>query len=79
MVHKFKPDILVTLESDKWWEKQLSILESDMPNTVKCPLDNLYGMHLYSKLKLHDQEISFLVEEDVPSIHTLIRMSFLVF
>ncbi len=74
LVHKHQPDILVTLESDKWWEEQLSVLEPNMPFTVKYPLDNLYGMHLYSKLKLHDKKISFLVEEDVPSIHVSIEL-----
>lgn len=74
LVKKYQPDILLTLESDKWWEEQLKELEKDMPNTVKCPLDNLYGMHLYSKLKLHDVEISFLVEDDVPSIHLSIEL-----
>jgi endonuclease/exonuclease/phosphatase (EEP) superfamily protein YafD len=74
LVKKHQPDILVTLESDQWWQEQLQVLESDMPFTVKCPLDNLYGMHLYSKLPLHDQEISFLVEKDVPSIHVSIEL-----
>lgn len=74
LVNEHKPDILVTLESDQWWQEQLSVLESDMPYTVKCPLDNLYGMHLYSKLPLHETEIKFLVEKDVPSIHTCIEL-----
>ena len=74
LVNKHHPDILVTLESDKWWQDQLKVLESDMPFTVKCPLDNLYGIHLYSKLPLHDQQISFLVEKDVPSIHVSIEL-----
>lgn len=74
LVKKHQPDILVTLESDEWWQEHLKVLESDMPFTVKCPLDNFYGMHLYSKLKLHDQEISFLVEKKVPSIHVSIEM-----
>ncbi len=74
LVSEYQPDILVTLESDKWWEEQLSVLESDMPYTVKCPLDNLYGMHVYSKFPLTDTEVSFLVEDDVPSIHTCIEL-----
>lgn len=74
LVHKHQPDILVTLESDKWWEEQLDVLEAVMTYTVKCPLDNLYGMHLYSKLPLSESEISFLVEDDVPSIHTCIEL-----
>jgi len=74
LVKKHQPDILVTLESDQWWQEQLKVLELDMPYTVKCPLDNLYGMHLYSKLQLHDKEISFLVEQDIPSIHVSIEL-----
>lgn len=31
-------------------------------------------MHLYSKLPLHDQEVSFLVEKDIPSIHVSIEL-----
>lgn len=74
LVHKHQPDILVTLETDMWWQEQLDVLESVMPYTVKCPLENLYGMHLYSKLPLSESEISFLVEDDVPSIHTCIEL-----
>lgn len=74
LVKKHQPDILVTLESDLWWQEQLKVLESDMPYSIKCPLDNLYGMHLYSKLRLHDPEISFLIEKDVPSIHVSIEL-----
>lgn len=74
LVKEHKPDLLITLESDLWWEEQLNVLEPDMPYTVKCPLDNLYGMHLYSKLPLHEQEISFLVEQDVPSIHVSLEL-----
>ena len=74
LVKTYQPDILVTLESDLWWEQQLSVLEVEMPYTVKCPLDNLYGMHVYSKLILHDQEISFLIEDDIPSMHITIEL-----
>ena len=74
LVKRYQPDVLVTLESDKWWEEQLSVLEQDMPHTVKCPLDNLYGMHVYSRLPMNDTSLSFLVEEDVPSVHTTLTL-----
>ncbi len=74
LVKKYQPDILVTLESDMWWQEQLKVLESDMPYSIKCPLDNLYGIHLYSKLRIHDHEISYLIEKDVPSIHVSIEL-----
>lgn len=74
LVKEYEPDILVTLESDQWWQDQLKVLEAEMPHSIKCPLDNLYGMHLYSRLPLHNGEISFLVEEDVPSIHVQVEL-----
>jgi endonuclease/exonuclease/phosphatase (EEP) superfamily protein YafD len=74
LVRTHKPDVLVTLESDQWWEERLNALEDDMPHTVKCPLDNLYGMHVYSGLPLSNAEISYLVEDDVPSIHTTLTL-----
>ncbi|HCI31722.1 MAG TPA: endonuclease, partial [Psychrobacter sp.] len=57
LVKHRQPDILITLETDKKWEKALQQIESDYPYTVKVPLDNLYGMHLYSKLELIDPEV----------------------
>lgn len=74
LVEQYKPDVLVTLESDEWWQHQLSTLERDMPYSIKCPLDNLYGMHVYSRLPLEDTRTSYLVEEDVPSIHAQITL-----
>ena len=74
LVNKHKPDVLVTLESDQWWESQLASLEADMPETMKCPPDNLYGMHVYLCLSLHEKEISFLVEDEIPSMHALLEL-----
>lgn len=74
LVKKHQPDVLVTLETDQWWEDKLKALETEMPYSVKCPLDNLYGMHVFSRLPLSDQEICFLVETDVPSIHASLEL-----
>ena len=74
LVRENVPDILVTLESDEWWQVRLDILEPDYPYTIKCPLDNLYGMHVYSRLPLTDSPIDYLVEPDIPSMHTLVSL-----
>lgn len=74
LVREYQPDVLVTLESDKWWEQQLDVLEDEMPHTLKCPLDNLYGMHLYSRLPLSDSSIEYLVKDDIPSMHTCVTL-----
>lgn len=69
LVQYWDPDILLTLETDKVWEEKLSVIEENYPHTVKIPQDNLYGMHLYSKLELEDIEVKFLISEEIPSIH----------
>ena len=69
LVRKFRPDVLVTLESDQWWQDRLDVLEDEMPHTLKCPLDNLYGMHLYSRLPFTEGTIEYLVKDDIPSMH----------
>lgn len=74
LVKEKQPDILITLESDQKWQDALSQIELDYPYTIKVPLDNLYGMHLYSKLELIDPEIKYLIIDDIPSIHTQLRL-----
>ena len=69
LVQYWDPDILLTLETDQVWEEKLSVIEENYPHTVKIPQDNLYGMHLYSKLELEDIEVKFLISEEIPSIH----------
>lgn len=68
LIDENDPDIMVTLETDIWWQKKLDVLEDEYPFTIKCPLENTYGMHVYSKYVLLDPKISFLIEDDVPSM-----------
>ncbi|SEQ79953.1 Uncharacterized conserved protein YafD, endonuclease/exonuclease/phosphatase (EEP) superfamily [Nitrosomonas sp. Nm51] len=74
LVREYAPDILVTLESNSWWQAQLDCLETDYPYTIKCPLDNRYGMHVYSRLPMVNRQIEYLVEPDKPSMHALIML-----
>lgn len=74
LVRQNNPDVLLVLEPDEWWERELRPLESTHPHTVKEPLANTYGMILYSKLPLRKPEVRYLVEGDVPSIHTVVLL-----
>ncbi|MGB3183345.1 MAG: endonuclease/exonuclease/phosphatase family protein [Cyclobacteriaceae bacterium] len=74
LIKENNPDILLTLESNQWWEDQLSSVEKDYPYTVKVPLENLYGMHLYSKLELDNAEVNYLVQDEIPSIQSNVTM-----
>ncbi len=68
-IQQYQPDLFVTLESDERWEQALDTLGEQYPHQCKCPLDNLYGMHVYSRLALRDVHLEFLVEPDKPSMH----------
>src|SRR5690606_13672364 len=69
IVQQYQPDIVLTLESDSVWEKELAVLEKEYIHTVKVPLDNFYGMHLYSRLPFDGMEVLYLVDPEIPSIH----------
>lgn len=68
-IHQHQPDLILTLESDGHWEQALSVLEDDYPYRVAVPLDNLYGMHLYSHLVLENIDVKFILSDEIPSIH----------
>ena len=69
LTRKRDPDVLLTLESNKEWEDALSVIEDKFGHFVKIPLENLYGIHLYSKLPLENMSVKYLVVDDIPSIH----------
>lgn len=74
IVKAHRPDVLIAVETDRRWQTALDTLQADYPYSLKCPLDNLYGMHLYSRLPLHDGKIQFLVEPDLPSFHVAVEL-----
>lgn len=63
------PDMLFFVETDDWWQEYLSPLEEKYKYTYKYPLDNTYGLLLYSRLELAKIELKFLVKGVIPSLH----------
>lgn len=76
VIRKTDPDIILAIETDKWWIEQLSEFEKGYPYSVKQPQNNMYGMALYSKLELLDPQIEFIVQDDIPSIHTNAKLKY---
>jgi endonuclease/exonuclease/phosphatase (EEP) superfamily protein YafD len=72
IIEQARPDVIIAVETDLWWQARLDVLERDYTHTMKCPLDNLYGMHVYSRLPLEDGQTQFLVEPGVPSMHAML-------
>ena len=73
-IEKRQPDLVLTLETDQTWQNELVVIEKDYPYRVPVPLDNLYGMHLYSKLELTDTDVKFILSDEIPSIHTTVTL-----
>lgn len=74
-ITKYQPDLVLTLETDQTWQNELLVIEKDYPYRVPVPLNNLYGMHLYSKLKLTETEVKFILSDEIPSIHTTVTLA----
>lgn len=74
LIRRHDPDVILTVETDDWWEEQLREFEHSHPHVLKKPQSNTYGMLLYSRLPLVDPQIRNLVQDDVPSIDTGVRL-----
>ena len=68
LINKEDPDLFLTMESDSNWEKALRVLESNYPNFQKVTLDNTYGMHFYTRLKVITASTHYFIADDIPSI-----------
>lgn len=64
------PDLVLLVEIDGRWERALESLGERYPYVVRQPQENYYGLILYSRLPLIEPRIRFLVQDDVPSVHT---------
>ncbi len=74
LIRDTDPDVILLSEPNQWWLEQLAALEQDYPHTILQPQENTYGMLLYSRLELTEPEIRFLIEPDVPSLRSLVRL-----
>lgn len=74
IIREADADIILAVETDEWWRKQLQDFVQTHPFVVHQPQANTYGMLLYSKLEIRNAQIRFLVQKDIPSIHGLIRL-----
>lgn len=74
IINGTNPDMVLAMETNQWWTDQLRPLRKKYKYVVSYPLDNTYGMVLYSKLPLSQTDIKFLIHTTVPSIHTQVKL-----
>lgn len=68
------PDLVLALETDAWWVEQLSKMLPDHQHRVLHPLDNTYGIALFSRFPLVHPQVRFLLEKEIPSIRASVRL-----
>ena len=74
LIRDTDPDLVLLTEPNQWWLDQLDGLEDDYPYTAQKPLENSYGMLLFSRLELEDPEFRFLIEPEIPSLRAGVRL-----
>jgi endonuclease/exonuclease/phosphatase (EEP) superfamily protein YafD len=75
LVQEVSPDILLTVETNKAWENKLhGALNEAYPHRLNVPLENLYGMHLFSRIPLQNPQIRYRIKDDIPSINATITL-----
>lgn len=70
VIREHDPDIVLAVETDTTWARALSPLRETYPHTVERPQNNYYGLLLFSRLRLVEPKVKFLVQDDIPSVHT---------
>jgi endonuclease/exonuclease/phosphatase (EEP) superfamily protein YafD len=74
LINSTQPDLILLLEVNQAWVDGIKSIETSYPERILNPLENTYGLAFYSKLKLSDSQIRFLIEDDIPSLHTQVHL-----
>lgn len=74
LVARERPDLVLLTETDAAWARSLEPLHPAYPHRVEVPLPNTYGMLLFSRFPLTGTDVRTLLEPDVPSIRTNLRL-----
>lgn len=68
LIESKQPDIVLTMETNKAWEKALEKIEASYPFSHKIPKENRYGMHFYTKLKVNKVTEHYFISDQRPAI-----------
>ena len=74
LIETKSPDLIIAMEVDSWWDKQLKQVEKDYPYAQKSINEVAYGMALYSKFPLRAVELNYLQNRKVPSLESTVQL-----
>ncbi len=75
LIEKNNPDVVLLLETNAFWHDAMKPLETTYPYQIAYPLENTYGMLMYSRLPMQQQQVRFLIEDDIPSISVQLQLA----
>ncbi|MDA8870888.1 endonuclease/exonuclease/phosphatase family protein [Rhizobiaceae bacterium] len=75
IIRERQPDLLLAMETDEWWDRQLKALSDVMPHAVQRITGSYYGIHLLSRLPLADRRTKAPVEQDAPALSVDVRLA----
>lgn len=74
LIERQKPDLLVLCEVNQRWIDDLAALEATFAYHRIHPLENEYGIALYSQLPMPRAEVRTMVADEIPSIDATIEL-----
>lgn len=70
-----QPNLIVLTETNEDWRNNIyNGIKDRYPYRVEVPLNNTYGMLLYSNYRLENPEVKYLVDDSIPSIHSILTL-----
>jgi endonuclease/exonuclease/phosphatase (EEP) superfamily protein YafD len=74
LAKKYQPDVLLILEANQAWQQALAPLEATHPHCILHPLENTYGLLMYSRFPILNQKVRFLIQDDIPSVYVQLEL-----
>lgn len=74
LVEEQSPDVVVLCEVNQRWINDVAPLREQFKYHVEHPLENKYGLAMYSNLEIVSSDIRAMVKETIPSIDAMIRL-----
>ncbi len=72
---KSDPDLLLFTETNSWWTAKLkSAFSAEYAYEESVPLDNTYGMIMFSRFPLENTSVQYMVDDSIPSIHGQLKL-----
>ena len=73
MIKREDPDIAIFMETDEKWVDALKEVIDAYAYTVKVPLDNGYGLTVASRFQFFDDQVRYLLNQEVPSFDAIVQ------